>query len=321
MIVCVKCGEPNAEGAEFCGSCGTFLAWQGAPAEEQRVLTPAVEQPAVQQPTDQRLQRRPVALVTEQQPLSPGDLICGECGVGNAPDRKFCRHCGYSLAEALTVKHRWWQRLLPKRTKRKRQIGDRPRARGSRPWRTAARIVSRVVLAVLAVGALLYAAVPPFRTGVNTQASAAKNWATGVFSTKYNPVHPTKAVARASIPDHGAELAVDNARNTFWAAPVFTGEEPVLILTFDHPVDIRRAIVRGGNPADYDSAHRPAKLHLVYSTGRTYDVNLADTPDPQTVGIGESAGTTTVEIHITGLHRSLKGTTVAVSEIELFEKS
>jgi ribosomal protein L40E len=323
MTVCANCGESNAVEAEFCGSCGTFLEWQGKPAEEP-VLTPtqgpAVEQPALQQPAEQRAQRRSAPTVTELRPPSPGDLICGECGVGNAPDRKFCRHCGHSLAEAQVVRPRWWQRLLPRRGKRKRRIGARPTASGGRPWRTATRFVSRLLLIILAVGALFYAAVPSFRGGVNHQATSVKNWVTGIFSTRYTPVRPTRVTANAEVPDHSAGLAADNARNTFWAAPV-PGPEPVLTLTFDHAVDIRRAIIRTGNLADFESAHRPTKLHLVYSTGKTFDVTLADTPDAQTVDIGESAGATTVEIHIVDLHRSLNGSTVALSEIELFEKS
>jgi hypothetical protein len=319
--VCAKCGEHNPGGTEFCGACGTFLAWQAAPAEEPpKVLTP-VPGPAVQQPTDERVLHRSAPVRTELQPPNPGDLICGQCGIGNVPTRRFCRHCGHSLAEAAVVRPRWWQRLIPKRRKKRRHAGDRPKARGGRPWRAVSRWITRMLLAVLAVAGLLYAAVPPFRTAANHQALAAKNWVTHIFDTKYTPIRATKVTANVSIPSHDAGLAADNAKNTFWAAPTNTGIEPALVFTFDHPVDIRQAIIRGGNAADFEGTHRPAKLHLVYSTGKTYDVTLADTPDAQTVDISQSAGATSVEIHIVALHRSLKGTDVAISEIELFEKA
>jgi hypothetical protein len=329
VIVCAQCGERSPAGGEFCGVCGTYLEWDGAVEEEQsRILAttqaPGTEQtaptqPAVQQPTGQRTPRRPAPVVTERRPPSPGDLICGECGIGNGPTRMFCRHCGHSLAEAEKFKRAWWRVLISRRRSRKRTLGDRPSSRGGRPWRLVSRWVGRLLLVVLAFAGLLYAAVPPFRGEVNQQVLAARNWVQGMFVAKFDPVRPTTVTATAASPDHGANLAADNAKNTFWAAPVGSGEA-TLVLTFDRPVDIRRAIVRGGNPADFQSAHRPAKLHLVYSTGRSFDVVLADTPDPQTVDIGESAGATSVEVHIVGLHRSLQGDAVAISEIELFEK-
>jgi ribosomal protein L40E len=324
VIVCAQCGERSPAGVEFCGVCGTYLEWDGATEEEQsRVLAttqvPSTEQPTVQQPTEQRTPRRPTPVGTELRPPNPGDLICGECGAGNGPARKFCRHCGHSLAEAETLKRAWWRVLISRRRNRKRRLGDRPSNRGGRPWRRVRRWIGRLFLVALAFVGILYAAVPPFRGEVNQQVVAAGNRVKGMFVTRFDPVRPTTVVATATLPDHGANLAADNAKNTFWAAPV-AGVEPTLVLSFDRPVDIRRAIVRSGNTADFQSAHRPAKLHLVYSTGRSFDVVLADTPDPQTVDIGESAGATSVEVHIVELHRSLKGDAVAISEIELFEK-
>ncbi|HEV8561809.1 MAG TPA: zinc ribbon domain-containing protein [Actinophytocola sp.] len=323
MITCANCGEGNPPDTEFCGRCGTFLNWR---AEEPAPVAaaaaaPGAEQPAVQQPTDERVLRAPAPVTTPPRPLLPGDLICGNCGAGNEPTRRFCRRCGNSLADAETVRQSWWRRLFSwlfgRRRRAKRQLGVRPRARGGRPWRTAARVVSRLFLVLVAFAGILYAAVPPFRSGVNTEARTFKSWVTRQFSNKLVPARPTKVTATAAVPDHAAGLAADNARNTFWAVP--PTPEPVLVLSFDKPVDVRQAIVRSGNAADFSSTHRPAKLHLVYTTGHTFDVNLADTPDPQTVTIGESAGTTSIEIHIVALHRSEKGNTVAISEIELFE--
>ena len=31
-VLCARCGFANAPGDQFCGSCGTFLEWEGAPA-------------------------------------------------------------------------------------------------------------------------------------------------------------------------------------------------------------------------------------------------------------------------------------------------
>ena len=47
MIVCRSCGHQNADGAEFCASCGAYLAWDGdrvgAPAAGPAVAAPAGE--------------------------------------------------------------------------------------------------------------------------------------------------------------------------------------------------------------------------------------------------------------------------------------
>ena len=323
MIVCTRCGENSPADTQFCGACGTYLDWSGTDVEEQpRVLTAAAEpsttgQPAQQQPTEARVQRRPTPAPTEPRPLNQGDLICGECGTGNAPTRRFCRQCGHSLAEAQTVKRPWWRVFVPKRGAKK--LGERPRRGSGRSiWRTLGRWTRRLLVAAVVIAGLLYAAVPVFRGGVNHQALALKNWGQSIFVTKLTPVRPSTVTATAALPDHGARLVADNAKNTYWAAPA--DGEPTLVLNFDHPVDIRQMIVHSGIAAEFQSAHRPAKLHLVYSTGRSFDVALADTPKEQTIEIGESAGTTSIEVHIVALHRSLQGNTVAISEIELFTK-
>lgn len=323
MITCANCGEGNPPDTEFCGKCGTFLNWRAeepTPVAATAGLSGA-EQPAVQQPTEERVLRAPAPVTTPPRPLAPGDLICGNCGAGNEPTRRFCRKCGNSLADAETVRRSWWRRLLSwlfgRRRRAKRQLGVRPRARGGRPWRTAARVVSRLFVVLVALAGILYAAVPPFRSGVNTEARTFKSWVTRQFSNKLVPARPSRVIANSAVPEHGAGLAADNIKQTFWAAP--PTPEPVLQLFFDKPVDVRQAIIRLGNSAEFSSTHRPAKFHLVYNNNHTFDVNLADTPDPQTVTIGESAGTTSIEIHIVALHRSEKGNTVAISEIELFE--
>jgi ribosomal protein L40E len=322
MIVCTRCGESSPPDIQFCGVCGTYLSWSGTEvAEQSQVLAGAAEQagqPGVQQPTEARVLRIPTPAPTPKQPIQPGDLICGQCGTGNAPTRRFCRQCGHSLAEAQIVKTPWWRRLIPKR--RTRRLGARPRKGSGRSiWRTLGRWFRRVVVALVALATLLYVAVPGFRTGVNHQAVGLKNWVESIFVTKFTPVRPSGVTATGAMPDHAAGLVADNAKNTYWAVPAVG--EPSLVLKFDHPVDIRRMIVHSGIAADFESAHRPAKLHLVYSTGRSFDVTLADTPKEQTVDIGESAGATSIEVHIVALHRSLQGTTVAISEIELFEKA
>ena len=67
-------------------------------------IVPPLPQP--REPADQPTERTPqatrelAAAVTKTKPtrrLRPGDLICGQCGEGNPPVRRFCGRCGDSL--------------------------------------------------------------------------------------------------------------------------------------------------------------------------------------------------------------------------------
>ncbi|WP_158852225.1 zinc ribbon domain-containing protein [Saccharothrix deserti] len=277
---------------------------------------PGPLQPGAMRPTDQQPAagaHRP--RLTERRAPQPGDLICGQCGEANPPTRKFCARCGSALVEPEVVAEKWWRRLLPKRkppeagTRRHRRTGAARRGIGKAlRW-------SFLIALLAAIG--VYGLVPSFRSLVNTQAVSVAEDVKGVFVTELTPVRPTGVSANAESPDHPPLMAADNAKNTFWLAPV-EPQQPALLLDFGREVDLREAIVRVGNPDDLQAAHRPKKLHLVYSTGKTFDVDIADTPDEQKVGIENSAGATNVEVHVVELHRSLRGNEVALAEIEFF---
>jgi len=287
------------------------------PAQPEAVApTEAVPRPAVS------TQRRPPT-----RRLEPGDLICGECGEGNPPIRKFCSRCGASLGQAEVVRTRWWKRLVPWRRVKVHEAGSRPGQRGVRSGRGGKLgaglrrvfpMVRNVAAIVLLLGGIVYSIYPPFRVEANQRYFAAKNKVVSMVIPQYVPVRPTKVTATVALPDHPAEMVADGFSNTFWAAP---GESnPALVFTFDHEINLGRAIVRLGNSAKFQSAHRPQQLHLVFSNGGTFDLNLKDTPDPQEVKIEGGKGSTSVEIHVQSLFRSLDGTDTAVTEIELFER-
>ena len=352
MIVCEQCGERSPAGVQFCGACGAFLEWDGTSAPDQPratamppgVAPPGVRfpappqqipphqgvpvgpqsQPSVMKPAEQAAQPHRVAPPPVQRPrLNPGDLICGNCGVGNAPERKFCRQCGASLEDAPVVKTPWWHFFRrPKDTPKAREVGSRPR-RGPRFGDAASGIpglIGKVLLVVLLLAGVLYGVSSPFRSTVNTNVLSAKGWVERQFVTEYVPVRPNKVTATEQRPDHAAGLVADNATNTFWSAP--TGRvEPALALTFDRPVDLRRAIIRVGVAREFQSTHRPQRLHLVYSTGKTFDVTVEDTPEPRELRFDNGDATTSVEIHVVALHRSLNpAADVAISELELFAR-
>ncbi|WP_206788380.1 zinc ribbon domain-containing protein [Amycolatopsis sp. MtRt-6] len=324
MVIYAECGHQGPADVEFCGECGRYLKWDDDGPVAVKA-PPVVQQQQVVQPAEPIAPvRQPVQQTVEEQVLNPGDLICGKCGKGNAPTRNFCSRCGGSLAESEVVKTSWWRRLFGRKPK-EHKAGARPGKDGVRrrtgragaARRTVGKVIRRAVAVALIFCALIYALYQPFRGAINTAAVGAWNQVTGIFEAKLNPVRPVKVTATAQANGHAAPLVTDNAKNTFWAAP--TDREQALVFTFDHPADLRKAIVYSGDAADFQAAHRPSKLHLVFSTGKTYDMALADTPDAQEVAIENSEGATSVELHVVGLHRSLNGTDVAISEIELFE--
>jgi hypothetical protein len=258
--------------------------------------------------------------------LRPGDLICGDCGEGNTDIRKFCSRCGASLAEAVKVKQPWWKRFLPRTGAKVRKSGDRPKGTGRRgqskagaAFQAVFRTARRVVSVLLVIAGIAYGMSGQFRGWVNERAIALRHGVEKIIFQQYVPVSPVEIAATTQRPDHPGPLATDGFSNTYWAAPG-DGPEPTLILKFDRPVSVSRAIVRNGAAGEFQGQHRAERLHFVFSTGRTADVVLKDNPDPQEVDIAEGDGATSVEIHVVSLFRSVKGTDLALSEIELFEK-
>ncbi|NUT51903.1 MAG: zinc ribbon domain-containing protein [Saccharothrix sp.] len=278
-------------------------------------MQPGAVQPGAVQPGDRKPSTAHRPRLTERRTPQPGDLICGQCGEANPPTRKFCSRCGAQLVEAAVVAEKWWRRFLPDR--RPPEAGTRPGRRAGTVRRGVGRVLrwSFVVALLAAIGA--YGLIPSFRGLVNTTATGVVRDVKGLFVTDLTPVRPVAVSATAESPGHPPQLAADNATNTFWLAPV-TPQPPALVLDFGREVDLREAIVRVGNPEDLQAAHRPKKLHLVYPTGETFDVDLADTPDEQRVKIEGSAGSSKVEVHVVELHRSLRGDEVAIAEIEFF---
>jgi hypothetical protein len=171
---------------------------------------------------------------------------------------------------------------------------------------------------VLLILSVTYSVYEPFRSAVNERFTSAKDRVVGIFVPQYAPVHPTGATATLESPEHPAGHAVDGFTNTYWLAE---GEgNPVLVLTFDEPVDLSRAIIRNGATSAFQSHDRARNLHLVFDTDRTHDISLKDTPETQEVGISNGSGVTRVEIHVDQRYEALQGDGLAITEIELFTK-
>ncbi|MGH4020319.1 MAG: NADase-type glycan-binding domain-containing protein, partial [Pseudonocardiaceae bacterium] len=273
----------------------------------------------------QQPRRRPAAPVVTAPPTrrpQPDDLICGDCGEGNPPTRRFCSRCGGSLQTATVVPTPWWRKLLRLFQRRVRPAGSRPKrraGRGARSLRGLFVAARRMLLVALLLAGLLYMIFPQLRGAVNEQALAAKDRVGSLILPQYVPVRPTSVTATGELPDHPAGAATDGFKNTFWTAPD-AAAQPTLVLGFDRPTDLVRAIVHNGGGEDFQALGRAQQLHLVYSTGQTADVTLEDTPEPQQVEFGGGDGATSVEIHVVSTYRSVQSPGLALSEIELFER-
>jgi hypothetical protein len=284
-------------------------------------------QPDAVAPQEAQLKAPAVRRQAPTKKLQPGDLVCGECGEGNNAARKFCSRCGTSLAEAEIVKTPWWRKLLPKGGAKVRKSGERSKRRGrggksklGMAVSATFRVLRRIVSVALILAGIAYGMFAPFRGWVNEQAAEAKGTFERIFFPQYAPVSAAEApVASVALPDHPANMAVDSASDSFWAAPV-DGVEPNMVVKFDRSVDLAKIIVHNGDGADFKATHRAQKLHLVFSNGTTTDVSLQDRPDPQTLEIENGEGIDSVEIHVVSTFKSVTGVTLAISEIEFFEE-
>ncbi|MGV9977136.1 NADase-type glycan-binding domain-containing protein [Micromonospora wenchangensis] len=306
----------------------------GAPATGGRVgsrAAAATVEPDEVSPQAVRPRVATVGAKASTRRRQPGDLICGECGEGNAPTRRFCSRCGDSLRTAQVVRRRWWQRLLPRRGPRVTAAGTRPGAPGGgRPGGVGgvlhaiyqrSNAVAAVLLFAVGVAYLIY---PPLRERINGAVSGpvteARDWADRKINPRFVAVRPVEVTGGASVRDHGPELSVDQYRNTHWQVRWDKEKPPTVTLRFAAKVDLERLIVTAGTAEDYTATHRPMTLHLVYSTNRSDTLTVEDTGEPQTLSLDEADGVTSVQIQVTDVHRAEKGTDVTVSEFEFFAR-
>jgi len=288
---------------------------------------PEPAQPEAMQPSAPRKATRTIQKTKPTRRLQPGDLICGECGEGNPPSRKFCSRCGESLGSAEVVKRPWWKRLWPQKKVKQLEVGERPGKAGVKAKKkfgqetmlALRKVVTTAAIIIVAAIALL----PPVRNWAqDTFVQPVKDKWNDYTTQQFVPVNPAAALATTQTPENPATNAIDHAGNTFWVAPAGNGE-PVLVLTFGgQTVNLDKAIIQNGARDSFAQFSRAQKLHLVFNTGKTTDINLKDAPDQQKVGISNGHGITQVEIHIVSTYQAFGAPPppVAISEIELFSE-
>lgn len=271
----------------------------------------------------QAAQRRaaPIRKTEPTRKLQPGDLICGECGEGNLPTRKFCSRCGSSLSAAEVVKTPWWRKLI-RRGPKTMAAGKRPKSASPTAKRRSLRDIYRlgrnIFAVVLLASTAIYGFYPPLRTFVNGHISALKNDITGKVNPQLSPLRPISTTADEQLAGHPAALATDLKLNTAWVALWSPDKHPILTLDFGKIVVLRTMIIHIGTADNFTAQDRPAILHLVFSNEKTDSLTLKDTSDEQKLSISNSIGVKSVQIEIRDVFPAQGSDTVAISEIELF---
>jgi hypothetical protein len=293
-------------------------------APVQPVATaPIPVQPVAVQPAALRPRVMPTAVAAPpSKRLKPGDLICGQCGEGNEPVRKFCSRCGQSLATAAVASTSWWHRILPHRKAKVLAAGERPGSKSARrgfSFGGIVRLVGLIVVAAILVGGLAYGAFPSFRTTVDNQVSSVVNNFTGKISPP-TPVHATSVTASSAVTGHDGSLAVDAFSNTFWAATLAKDPHPTLTVGFAPNTNVSVMLFISGDTANELSEARPKVLHIVFSNGASQNITLVDSGNSQQFTITGATGITGMTIQITSVYASTSGTAVALGDVEFFGK-
>ena len=286
---------------------------QAPPAQVPAAQTPSAVLPqAAVLPGETRPPQAPKPRSPMQERIKPGDVICGQCGAGNSPERHFCQRCGANLAAAVVVKQPWWRRFFPARTTT--TAGTRPsHAPTERAWGSA--FFRVIALGVVALLVLAYLFVPPLHNKVNSTIASAYASAHRHFSPTYTYVRPSDATASSQVALHTARQSIDLIKETYWAANASTDKQPTLRITFSSPVDFDQILLTTGAGNDYATIGRPKDVSVVMSDKSTVHLTFKDTPDATGYDV-TARGVSWVEIHILSVYATAQSPDVAINEVE-----
>ena len=278
-------------------------------------------QPQARKPGEAEQRRTPPPKPDDEPEAQPGDLICGNCGAGNVPTRKFCRRCGASLEQAVTMAALPWYRRIFRRTPAQPKVaGTRPQKTHSDSQRRAARI--RRVFALLVSLGVLAAAVWFLRPYAGGVVDMVKDRV-----VEQVQVTPVGAEASSSTKGHRAAETRDGFKNTFWEPREpgqASGEE--LEYTFDDPFRLVTVLMIPGasdDQAEFLKHGRPGDVRVSVTTADGEEVEktweLPDQPGQQSLSVGVD-DVVSVRLTIAGSYGADEGRRVAIAEVEFWTR-
>ncbi|MDJ0770649.1 MAG: hypothetical protein QNJ12_17785 [Ilumatobacter sp.] len=265
---------------------------------------PAAQVPQAAKPRP-KVQRQPPS-----RRINPGDLVCGQCGEGNTPERKFCRRCGNSLVEAEVVKRPWYRRWIPQRKpKQTLRAGARPERGTGRDAARQARIfrgkvlgkignVKRLMALLAVVGIGVGFAIPSARNAILDGGGDFAGRVRRIVSPTYSniPIDPARVSSSSNSPDTEAADVTDGNTLTFWLAAPDDPSASVTV-TFVETTDVKHVLVHpgqqesGGKVVRPDPRPRELLFRVTDDTGTIIEVaaQIADEDGFQTVDLDVDA--------------------------------
>lgn len=336
MVECTACGQRCERGEQFCGSCGAYLDWSAEatppapvaapvpppPATAEAAPAPAPSPEPVAAPVQPQAAPaappppRTVPRAPDEPPPAPGELVCGQCGAGNVPTRRFCRRCGTSLADAPAAPQlSWWRRLTTRTPRPAPAAGTRPALSRWRRLRRPRLLVPTVVV-VLGLAAF----------GLRGQIGGATDKVRDRVA-KGSQIHAVSVTASSSAPGHAAGLAVDGTTDRYWApAPGGAAAGQYLDARFDQPFRLLDVVIHpGASPVEeqFLKQARPESVVVTTTdsagTSTPHVIHLTDTPGPQTFHLAVS-NVTRIRVTLQSAYAPSPTRHVAIAELEFFKR-
>ncbi|MEU9979179.1 hypothetical protein [Streptomyces sp. NPDC051014] len=260
--------------------------------------------------------------------IQPGHLICGDCGQGNTPTRRFCSRCGSELSEAEVARTPWWHKLRLRRGPRVVPLGTGtgragPTSAPGERWRLLFARVKIGITLLVGLGILTYASYTPFRNEVDRRVAALRGSVVGFMQSHYSPVRPDKVTATGTVKGHGADNTVDLNTATYWESPFDPDKQNVkgnieLDVKFNGLVSLNQIIITPGVADAFTDHGRPENLVVEYSNGKQMALTLQDSAKPQKFPLHDATAITSLKITVATVFPSEKHKDVTISEMEFF---
>jgi hypothetical protein len=309
MIVCASCGGQNDDGAAFCGDCGAFLEWVGAPEDDAAAdaTAAAPDEPAAletPEPEPVELPAEPPTATAEPATaaagaatLADGSRVPAAVRPGEAVRRRprrppvapprppaagevACPSCGTgndrarrfcgSCGAALAAAPRERQGWW--RRWKARRARRRTYEAGTRRRVRQPRRIPRKLVALGVVGALAAVAAGPGRDLITSTAARVQQEVRDQLA-KPAPVTPTGWEASSALPEHGPDQLSTRVADQFWAPegdPAGSWVEAEL----PRPVRLLHVVVHAGQSTDPELFQQQARPHEVAVTAISEDESM-----------------------------------------------